>query len=1076
MSVVESSTKVGKQDYWRSLSELEGTAEFEQFMQREFPQAASEFPEGVSRRRWLKLMSASLAMAGAAGCRYGPEEIASFVVRPANSFPGIAKRYATNFQLADRAVHALVVNYEGRPLKVDGNPAHPIMRATEPNQYAQAGKDRFASAGSDVFTQACILGLYDPDRLDRVIKREGGKASDSAWTAFAEYAGERLAALKENGGKSLAIIMSPSLSPSVNRLVGEAMKALPQATLVNYSAVDTTAVDAACAQAAGQPAELLYKLDAAKVICCFDSDLLGNDPNVAIYSRQFAKRRDPDPATMNRLYAIESRFSTTGATADFRLPVRTSEIEAFLAKLEKRVDELLGGGQTAAAAQNEKPFDEIEPAEQVTRAIDAMAEDLVANKGAAVVSVGSHLPKNVQLGALRLNQKIGAIGKTVLLMPSRKAIEGAKPVSLSELAAGLKNNQFDTVWILGDNPVYTAPRDIDLGSALKNVAHTVYMTEIADETAEVCAWTVPQAHPLECWGDVRGVDGSYGIGQPQIEPLLDGKSPVEILAILTGQEKTSSVDLVKATAASIAEGLTNRGWEEAVHNGFAKDVTAEPLDASGDLDGSFADGEIDIATINPDRIEVVIYPSDALYDGRFANNVWLQELPQQITKLVWDNAALVSPQTAKQLQLNQGELVSLRAGEGQVQLPVFIVPGQANGSIAAALGYGRACNGLGTGKAAIVGKNVGPLRTSSAMHVLTGVAVSATSLPYRLSTTQDHFAIDKLGLDETARRSTQLIREGTLEQITSGPDWVEHLGLHHPPLNSLWKEPIDALESDETVPYQWGMAVDLNKCTGCSACVIACQSENNVPVVGKEQVYRGREMHWMRVDRYYSGNPDAPKIVNQPVMCMHCETAPCEQVCPVAATVHTEDGINHMAYNRCIGTRYCGNNCPYKVRRFNYINFNTEYGYFYGWQDKREEANRKLQQLVLNPDVSVRGRGVMEKCTYCIQRVQNGKITARNEGRRIEDGEVQTACMVACPTQAIIFGDLKDPASMVTRLHKDPRNYAMLEELNTKPRTLYLARVRNVHPRLKTAEQLKAAEAHHSHGTTESGEGHGEHS
>lgn len=1064
MSVANTSTKVGKQDYWRSLSELEGTPEFDQFLHREFPQAASEFPEGVSRRRWLKLMSASLAL-GAAGCRYGPDQIASFVVRPANTNPGIAKHYATNFQLAGRAVHALTINYEGRPLKVDGNANHPLMQASEPNNLKESGP-RFASAGTDVFTQACILGLYDPDRLDKVLSRENATAT---WDDVAKAAAESLTALKANQGKTLAIVMSPSLSPTVNRLLADALKVLPEATVVSFTSIDHTAVDAACAQAAGQPAELLFDLGAAKVICCFDSDLLGNDVNSALYGRQFAKGRDPNPATMNRLYAVESRYSVTGSSADFRLPVKTTEVEAFLAKLETRVDEMLGGAKPVEAAAEEKAFDEADPAEQVKRAIEAMAEDLVKNKGAAVVSVGSHLPLNVQLGALRLNKKLESIGKTVMLMPSRSVVEGAKPISLADFVAKAKGKAFDTVWVLGDNPVYGAPGDVDVAGALKGITNSIYVADYNDETAEVCSWSVPCAHPLECWGDVRGVDGSYGIGQPQIEPLLGGKALVEIVALLTGVEGTA-VDLIKKTAASLSKGITERGWNEALHEGFVKGVKSEGLSVSGDVSPAFVDGAIDTAAVDENRLELVLCASDVMYDGRFANNVWLHELPQVTTKLVWDNAALISPATAKQLSISQGEMIVLRSGDNQVKVPAFIVPGQANGSISLALGFGRACNGLGEGKAAIVGRNAAPLRTTSAMHVIKNISVKGTSEPYKLATTQDHFAIDKLGADETAKRSMMLIREGTLEQIAE-EGYVEHKGIHHPELKSLWDEPIDQFENDDTVPYQWGMTIDLNKCTGCNSCVIACQSENNVPVVGKEQISRSREMHWIRIDRYYSGNPASPKIVNQPVMCMHCETAPCEQVCPVAATVHTEEGINQMTYNRCVGTRYCGNNCPYKVRRFNYFNYNTEYGYFYGWQDLREQANRKLQQLVLNPDVSVRGRGVMEKCSYCLQRVQNGKIGARNAGRKVEDGEIQSACQVACPTQAIVFGDLKDPATRVSRLQRDPRNYAMLEELNVKPRTLYLARVRNVHPRLKTADQK--AEGHHSH---EAGEGHGEHS
>ncbi len=694
MSVAESSTKVGKQDYWRSLSELEGTAEFEQFLQREFPQAASEFPEGVSRRRWLKLMSASLALGGVAGCRYGPDQIASFVVRPANTNPGIPKYYTTNFQLADRAIHAVITNFEGRPLKVDGNADHPVMRASEPNDLQQVSK-RFASAGSDVFTQACILGLYDPDRLGEVIKRDGKSQETATWEDFSKFAAERLTALKSSGGKSLAIVMSPSLSPTVKRLLADALKAMPDATLVSYSSIDRSAVNAAVEKAAGKPAELLFKLDAAKVICCFDSDLLGIDTNSVIYSRQFSKGRDPNPATMNRLYAIESRYSVTGAAADFRLPVRATEIEAVLAKLEKRVDELLAGAQPAAAAKDEKPYDDpsVDSAQRLSRTIEAMAEDLVKAKGAAVVSVGSHFPENVQLGALRLNKKLDGLGKTVMFMPSRSSIEGIKPATLADFASKLKSKAFDTVWILGDNPVYTSPGDVDLADALKSVPNVVYAAEYADETSACSTWTVPQAHPLESWGDVLGIDGSYGICQPQIEPLLNGKSIAEILAVLTGQGDITGVDLVKATASGMSKGITERGWSEALHNGFVKGVSAEAIAATGDLSGSFTDGAVDMDTIDDKRIEAVIYPGDTMYDGRFANNVWLQELPQVTTKLVWDNAALVSPATAEKLHLTQGEVIAIRVGESQVQMPVFIVPGQANGSIALALGYGRVCIG-----------------------------------------------------------------------------------------------------------------------------------------------------------------------------------------------------------------------------------------------------------------------------------------------------------------------------------------------------------------------------------------------
>jgi MoCo/4Fe-4S cofactor protein with predicted Tat translocation signal len=1066
--MLEKSSKklVPSQGYWRSVSDLEQTPEFEQFLHREFPQAASEFPEGVSRRKWMKLMSASLALGGLAGCNYGPDQIASLVVRPPNTIPGVPKQYATNFELAGRAVHLLVSNVDGRPIKIEGNASHPLMRSSEPNDLSN-GKERFSSAGTDVYSQACVLGLYDPDRASSVKKRDGEILVESSWEDFAAFAKQHLEALVASEGSRLAIVMSPSLSPSIKRFVAETVKLMPKTTVANYASVDTSAQVAACAQATGKPTELQFDLSAAKVICCLDSDLLGNDPNMLIYSRQFAKDREPEPGKMNRLYSVESRFSVTGSSADSRLAVRSSQIGAFLAQLENAVDGLLAGGSPAVPAGDEEPLDMVDSAERVERFVSAMAEDLVKFKEAGVVSVGAHQPLNVQMAALRLNSKLGNIGKTVLLMPSRSAIEGVVPVGLGDLVAKF-GSDVDTVWVLGDNPVYTAPADMKLGEALKKLDHVVYFAEFEDETAEVASWVVPTAHQLESWGDVLGVDWSYGICQPQILPLLNGKSAVEIFALLHGKAEAGEA-LVRATAGTIVKALTARQWREALHEGYLVASAVEPAVAGLDLEAPTPSGTLDVDAIENGKLELLLVESDTLYDGRFAKNVWLQELPQAITKLVWDNAALVSPATAKALNLKQGEIVRIASGESKLELPAFIMPGQAAGTVVAHLGYGRICRdeAVSSDEEVRVGKDVAQMRSAGNMHILADVDVRNTSVPYKLATTQDHFAIeDESGLWGIKERVGRLVREGTLEQLTEqGSDYVKHLGIHHPDLESLWQEPINTFMSDPEVPYQWAMTIDLNKCTGCNSCVVACQAENNVPVVGKEQVSRGREMHWIRVDRYFRGEQDSPQIVNQPVACVHCETAPCEQVCPVAATVHTEEGINAMAYNRCVGTRYCANNCPYKVRRFNYFNYNTEYGYFYGWQQKGkiEEASRKLQQLVLNPDVSVRGRGVMEKCTYCIQRVQNGKITARNEGRPVQDGEVQSACQTACPTQAIVFGDIKDQSSKVYQLRHSPRSYAMLEELNIKPRTVFLMRVRNTHPRLLLSVQISEAHGHAEH-------------
>ncbi|MEM8733752.1 MAG: TAT-variant-translocated molybdopterin oxidoreductase [Planctomycetota bacterium] len=1079
--------------YWRSVGQLDGSADYQEFAQREFPQAASEFPEGVSRRGWLKLMGASLSLAGAAGCRYGPNEIASLVVRPEDTIPGVAKKYASNFELAGRAVHLMVTNMDGRPIKVDGNPRHPIFTKTELNEKAKTD-GRFATAGTDVYSQACVLGLYDPDRTQSVYSRVDGELEGSSWGDFQTYVAGRLGELSSASGQGLAVVVSPSLSPSLNRLLKGVLADLPEATLVTHSSVDSTPQAKACAKVAGQPAELLYDLSDAAVVCCLDVDLIGSVHNSVLYSRQFAKLRDPKPGKMNRLYSVEATYTVTGAGADSRLPLRSSDVGAFLVKLEQRVDELLAGGQPIEGGSDEKAFDEVDAAEQLSRFVEAMAADLVAHKGHGVVAVGGHQPFDVQMASLRLNKKLGNTGVTVNLMPSRSDL-GVESVGLSELVGALESGDLTDVWVLGDNPVYSCPGGLPLGDLLGGLDDVVYFAEFVDETANVASWVLPLAHPLECWGDVRGCDGTYGVGQPQILPLLGGKSAVEILSLISGQE-VSGEEVVRETAKGLLGGaLSSRGWREILHEGFAGNTEFKPL-AWGDVEAPMPIGSLNPGQIETDDLEIVFAASDALYDGRFAKNVWLQEAPDPMTKIVWDNAAIVGPRTAEKLglKLTTGpkgitETVKLSFEGRSIELPVFIMPGQAPGSITVNLGYGRVCRdeAVDSNEQVAVGVNVSPLRPSDNAHFVSGVKALGTSRPFKLATTQDHFAIDNGlldmktgdGLDITRERAAILIREGTLEQIDEGgADYVEHLGTHHPELESLWEEPIEVFENDPTVPNQWAMAVDLNKCTGCNACVIACQAENNIPVVGKEQVSRGREMHWMRIDRYFRGDVDTPKIVNQPVSCMHCETAPCEQVCPVAATVHTEDGINAMAYNRCIGTRYCANNCPYKVRRFNYFNYNTEYGYFYGWQQrgKLEEASRKLQQLVLNPEVTVRGRGVMEKCTYCIQRIQQVKIATRAEGRPIEDGDIQSACQEACSTQAIVFGDKKDPNSMVSKAQNDPRAYAMLAELNVKPRTMFLARVRNTHPRLMTVDQRQdASHGHGGHGEGGHGEGsHGE--
>lgn len=1094
--------------YFRSLDELQQTPEFEHFLTREFPQAASEFPEGVSRRRWLQMMSASLALGGLAGCRYNREEIAAFVVRPEGRIPGVPEYFATNFEWAGRAVHALVTNLEGRPVKVDGNADHPAYSKSQPTDFKPNAKLR--SAGTDAITQASILSLYDQDRIAGVLNRTAkGQAPErytkidkkgdpddrknalASWDAFSGYVVSQRAILAASEGAGLAILFEPSRSPSFRRVLAEVKKKYPKVTLVRYESIFSGKVARAIEAAGAGKASMVYDLDVAKVIVSLDADLLGSDSNAVHYSRQYTNHRSPTGPWMNRLYCVEAQYSITGSSADFRLALQSSQIPILLRKIEESID----AGKLVEDVEENFPYNTLNDEDKVQRVVDSIATDLLTNKGAGLLAVGSHHELSTQLAAIRINAKLGNVGKTLKLYDIPNELADLESVKLNDFVAN--HNEFKSLWILPPNPVFSVAGDIALADAIAAIGDVVYLSNYDDETADNCAWTVPSTHPFEAWGDVRAADGVYSIGQPLISPLLVGsKSPIEFLSIMADLPEIDGEKIVMETAKQVSGGtLNDRQWKEALHIGFmagteAKEFSGELASVAKSLSGgglTTSPNELPIGEIrlelDPTNLEVVLHASETLYDGRLGNNGWLQELPQSITKLTWDNVAICSIGTARKLGLVHGELVSLKQGDSdaKVKLPVFIVPGHAEGSFTVNIGYGRSKEKGGV-IAGAVGTNISSFRRWNQASIYKGIEAIGTSVAFPLATTQDHFAIqDELGMREIANRAPQLVREGTLDEYVKDASFTGKIVEKHFENNSLWTEP----RLDEN--HKWGMTVDLNKCTGCNACVIACQSENNVPIVGKEQVIRGREMHWLRIDRYFQcdfettkdggsfRNPVDPTIITQPMACAHCETAPCEEVCPVAATVHTEEGINAMAYNRCIGTRYCGNNCPYKVRRFNYFNYNTEYGYFYGWQDNREKASQKLQSLVLNPEVTVRGRGVMEKCTYCIQRVQNGKIQSRTKGDgRLHDGDVRTACQDACPSQAIIFGDLNDKSSRVFQSQNDSRAYAVLEELNIKPRTLYLSRIRNVPKRLLTATQINPKRPGGHHGGEHSHES-GEH-
>ncbi len=1060
--------------YWRSLSELQNRGEFQQYIDREFPVAASEFPEGVSRRRWMQLMGASLAIVGATGCRYPEESIAPFVIRPEGRIPGESYSRSTNFELADRVYNLLISCVDGRPLKIEPNTEHP------------------SGSGTDVFSQASILGLYDPDRargdegflVRKVTKVEGQKEVvrrvEAGWEEFDDFGKSLIrSASSNNKGAGLGVLYPPTASPSLVRMLAALKKKCPSATFARFDAVHGGVMREATAKVFGKSARQVLDLSEAKVIVALQADILGSDVGMVSTARSFAKKRDAGAGDMSRLYVVEGGYTSTGVMADSRLALRPSQMPAFLAELGRRVEKLAGGEKHDHAGES-AAFDELSHEERLERFLDVLSHDIAEAGDGAVVIVGEHLGADAVAAGIAMNKKLGSFGKLQSFTPE---VDGdlEDVATIAELTQKIDSGDLESLLILGGNPVATAPSDVDLTSAIAKLENSIYLGEYDDETGVLCQWSLPMSHPLESWGDVVNEHGFYGVCQPQIMPLLGGRPAIEVIATMLGEKETQGGQIVRRTADDFGgTALSDRQWRQLLHDGFAENLKAKS-ELSPNLDAKELTSDAPVAIsseqLELDDFEVIFVPADGIYDGRFANNGWLQELPQSLTKLTWDNAAILSPTTAKKLGIHHGLMIALSKGDSSIEVPVYELPGCAPGVVTVAMGYGRKRAGMVGGfteeNVPVVGTSVAPLRTSDSMLVAYKVSARPRFNEYELATTQDHWAIDERGKDETERRSFSLVREGTVDLFKKIPEFAEVRGPHVPKVGkegsgSLWQEPIDKIEETKPTVPQWGMAIDLSKCTGCNACVIACQSENNVPIVGKEQVSNSREMHWLRIDRYFQGDEENADVVQQPVACMHCETAPCEQVCPVAATVHTDEGINAMAYNRCIGTRYCANNCPFKVRRFNYFNYNSDVGVGYGvdaYPGSIEKASRQLQALVLNPEVTVRGRGVMEKCTYCVQRVESAKINAiKDGGRAVADGEIVTACQSACPTRAIEFGNVGDPNSVVSKKHADPRAYGMLSQLNVKPRTEYLARIRNPNPRLMTSLQLKdLAEMHAPH-------------
>ena len=985
-------------EYWRSLEELAGSQEFQEFLHREFPHQASEWHDAMDRRRFLQLMGASLALAGVSACSRQPDEkIVPYVRAPREGMvPGQPLYFATTMPLGGVALGLLAESYMGRPIKIEGNPQHP------------------ASLGAtDAFAQASVLTLYDPDRSQAVLQR----GQISTWQAFVTALSPALETQHLKDGAGLRVLTETVTSPALAQQLRTLLTRFPAASWHQYEPVTNHTVQAGAQLAFGKEVTPLYHFDKADVILALDADFLACEPSTLRYAHDFAqKRRIQGVSTaMNRLYAVESTCSLTGASADHRLPLQPSAVAGLAWALARALGSMADSGSTIETRA--VPLSRLAPQSQAaqthTHWIRAVVEDLWQHRGTSLVVAGRQQPPLVHALAHTMNEALGNVGQTVVYTAPVAAEPLDQLASLRTLVEDMASGKVELLVILSGNPVYTAPADFSFAQHLARVPLCVHLGLYVNETSALCHWHIPETHYLEAWGDARAYDGTVSLMQPLIAPLYNGKSAYELLAVLLEQPEQSGREIVQDYWRSQYQGADfPRFWRTALHHGLIADTAFPPQEVQLRTDWlteASAPAEVSAG------LELLFQPDPTIWDGCFANNGWLQELPKPITKLTWDNAALLSPATAARLGLANEVVVELRVQGRTVRAPVWIVPGQADEVVTVHLGYGRWHTGrVGSG----AGFNAYALRTSEAFWFSRGLTIHATGEHYPLAATQHHHSME----------GRHLVRAGTLQQYLEQPHFAQELESVPQPQETLY--PPYASEG-----YAWGMAIDLSTCLGCNACVLACQAENNIPIVGKAQVQRGREMHWLRIDRYYKGHPGNPEVYHQPVLCMHCEHAPCEVVCPVYATVHNQEGLNDMVYNRCIGTRYCSNNCPYKVRRFNFLQY--------------ADYHTPSLQLLHNPEVTVRSRGVMEKCTYCVQRISAARIQAKLENRSIRDGEVVTACQAACPTGAIIFGNLNDPSSRVAHLKATPLNYGMLTELNTRPRTTYLARLRNPNPALR---------------------------
>lgn len=1119
--------KTGKR-YWRSLSEYGRTPEFQEKLGREFMDGQSEMKDEadaeVSRRNFLKLMGASTAMAGLAACRRPEQFIKPYAKPPEWVIPGKALFYATAMPRLGGCTPLVVTSFEGRPTHLAGNALHPE-----------------SNGGLDVYAQASVLGLFDPDRA-RDFLSSGKKSTREE---FEKALGEKKTAWAANGGEGVALLLDENNSPTRARLVGDLKKKLAKLKVFKYEPVSLTTLQEATAAAFGDGVVQVYHFDKADKVLSLDCDFMGVDRLGNNSTAEFMKaRRAPKPGyPMNRLYSVEGRYSVTGGMADHRLRLAPSQILSAAAKLAELLG-VAGGPKAADLGETAKVW------------LEEAAKDLLESKGKALVVAGPNHSKEVQILVAAINNALGAVGSVIELKQGEKREAG----SLADLAKEISSGAVKTlVAITEADPAFDAPTDLNWVEVQKQVETILLSTRHKTQTARLAAWALPGTHYLEQWGDVRSTDGTYSIIQPMILPLFNGLSDVQFLSLLLVEKSDKPAEpppptlpgapedpgaefkAVRATFDALCKAANkDDAWNFALRDGFLPESGYPAATAVFNTGSVAATASAKLAPApTPELLEVNLVPCGKVYDGRYINNGWLQEAPDPVTKVTWDNAALVSFKTAKALGIKtftiteEADKITLTIDGKTVHLPVVVVPGHADNVVTVAMGYGQP--GKGAEGPGLVGEgtgfNVFPLRTTANPFIISGVKVLNVGLTHALALTQEH----------SAMYGRALVREGTAADWKEKPDFVLEMGSDahvHGTREEKYKgnhysfykpvggkdakgEPIPHLNDDL---HQWGMVIDLNQCIGCSTCLVACQSENNIPIVGKEQVIRGREMHWIRMDRYFATdlddkvNPetsvweedylDDPEMVVQPVACQHCESAPCETVCPVNATVHSPDGLNVMVYNRCIGTRYCANNCPFKARHFNFFDYNkrnplsrntilgVEHNNLYSGPFG-ERWDTELSKLQKNPNVSVRMRGVMEKCTYCLQRIESARIEARATARKqaayetgksdetleiakeklaVKDGAVKAACQQACPADAIAFGNIADPKSKVSQWRQNSRNYELLAYLAITARTTYLARIKNPNAKLLEKveyERKKAGNASKYHQISSHGAGHG---